>query len=138
MHLYQPLTRGSAARPRPPARVCACVRAGKEYAKADSRYATRDAFIVQMEGVTAFAWGPLCFLITWGILTRKAFRFSAMLVVSLGQLYGDVLYYLTCFHEGARMGARKACLGRHRGCPAAATRLMRAPLVQAWPNARRG
>lgn len=72
----------------------------KEYAKADSRYATRDAFIVQMEGVTAFAWGPACFLIVYGILYRKAFRFTAMLLVSLGQLYGDVLYYLTCWHEG--------------------------------------
>lgn len=86
-------------------------RTGKEYAKADSRYATRDAFIVQMEGVTAFAWGPACFLIVYGILYRKAFRFAAMLLVSLGQLYGDVLYYLTCYHEGG-CGAR----GGAKGC----------------------
>ncbi|PNH12882.1 3-beta-hydroxysteroid-Delta(8),Delta(7)-isomerase [Tetrabaena socialis] len=72
----------------------------KEYTKADSRYATRDAFIVQMEGVTAFVWGPACFLIVYGILYRRAWRFTAMLLVSLGQLYGDVLYYLTCMHEG--------------------------------------
>ncbi|KXZ44044.1 hypothetical protein GPECTOR_75g768 [Gonium pectorale] len=73
---------------------------GKEYTKADSRYATRDAFIIQMEGVTAFVWGPACFLIVYGLLYRAAWRFSAMMLVSLGQLYGDVLYYLTCFHIG--------------------------------------
>lgn len=88
--------------------------AGKEYAKADSRYATRDAFIVQMEGVTAFIWGPICFAIVYGILHRKAWRFTAMLLVSLGQLYGDVLYYLTCFHIGAggrgRAGGAAACI----------------------------
>ncbi|KAG2484007.1 hypothetical protein HYH03_017174 [Edaphochlamys debaryana] len=72
----------------------------KEYTKADSRYATRDAFIVQMEGVTAFVWGPLCFVIVLGILYRTSWRFTAMALVSLGQLYGDVLYYLTCIHEG--------------------------------------
>ncbi|KAG2431278.1 hypothetical protein HYH02_013409 [Chlamydomonas schloesseri] len=78
----------------------------KEYAKADSRYATRDAFIVQMEGVTAFIWGPICFAIVYGILYRSAWRFTAMLLVSLGQLYGDVLYYLTCFHIGVEKHTR--------------------------------
>lgn len=72
----------------------------KEYAKADSRYATRDAFIVQMEGVTAWLWGPAFFLIVYGIVSRSAWRFSAIMLVSWGQLYGDVLYYLTCWHEG--------------------------------------
>ncbi|GLC34711.1 hypothetical protein PLESTF_000005600 [Pleodorina starrii] len=78
----------------------------KEYTKADSRYATRDAFVIMMEAVTAFAWGPLCFLIVLGILYRSSWRFSAMLVVSLGQLYGDVLYYLTCFYEGVHKYGR--------------------------------
>lgn len=36
----------------------------KEYAKADSRYASRDAFIIAMEAVTAFAWGPLCWVVS--------------------------------------------------------------------------
>ncbi len=75
---------------------------GKEYAKADSRYATRDAFIVQMELVTAFAWGPGSLAIAAGLAARAPWRYSAMMVVSLGQLYGDVLYYLTCFHLGKR------------------------------------
>jgi cholestenol delta-isomerase len=74
--------------------------AWKEYTKADSRYATRDDFIVGMEAITAFIWGPLCPLVTYGILTSKSWRFTLMLIVSLGQIYGDVLYYATCYLEG--------------------------------------
>jgi cholestenol delta-isomerase len=74
--------------------------AWKEYTKADSRYATRDDFIVSMEAVTAFLWGPLCPLIVYGIFAAKPWRFTLMALVSLGQIYGDVLYYGTCFLEG--------------------------------------
>lgn len=74
--------------------------AGKEYAKADSRYASRDDFVISMEACTAFLEGPGCFLIVWAMLTRKAWRFSAITLVSLGQLYGDVLYFMTCIHGG--------------------------------------
>ncbi|GIL46155.1 hypothetical protein Vafri_3201 [Volvox africanus] len=79
----------------------------KEYTKADSRYATRDAFIITMEAVTAFAWGPLSFLIVVGVLYRTSWRFSAMILVSLGQLYGDVLYYMTCIYEGVHKYSRR-------------------------------
>eukprot|EP00887_Chlorella_sp_A99_P001896 scaffold18.g1896.t1 len=72
----------------------------KEYSKADSRYATRDAFIVAMEAVTAFAWGPLCWVAVAGIFSAAAWRYSLMMIVSLGQIYGDVLYYVTCYLEG--------------------------------------
>lgn len=72
----------------------------KEYAKADSRYATRDSFIISMEAVTAFVWGPACLAVTYGILGRKPWRLPLMIVVSLGQIYGDVLYYATCWLEG--------------------------------------
>ncbi|MEW5299184.1 MAG: hypothetical protein WDW38_005070 [Sanguina aurantia] len=78
----------------------------KEYAKADSRYATRDAFTIQMEAVTAFIEGPACFLIVFAILYRKAFRYVAIMLVSTGQLYGDVLYYATCFHVGVAKHSR--------------------------------
>lgn len=53
-----------------------------------------------MEAVTAFIEGPACFLIVFAILYRKAFRYVAIMLVSTGQLYGDVLYYATCFHVG--------------------------------------
>ncbi|KAI8464452.1 MAG: Emopamil-binding protein [Monoraphidium minutum] len=72
----------------------------KEYAKADSRYATRDDFVISMEAVTAFVEGPGCFLIVWALCARKAWRYVAVVLVSLGQLYGDVLYFGTCLHGG--------------------------------------
>jgi hypothetical protein len=74
--------------------------AGKEYSKADSRYATRDDFIVAMEAVTAFIEGPGCLLIVWGMLKARPWRHVAIVMVSLGQLYGDVLYFGTCLHGG--------------------------------------
>jgi cholestenol delta-isomerase len=80
--------------------LCALALAGKEYAKADSRYATRDDFIISMEAVTAFIEGPACLLIVWGMLKQKPWRLATIVMVSLGQLYGDVLYFGTCFHGG--------------------------------------
>uniref|UniRef100_A0A8C3PZE1 EXPERA domain-containing protein n=1 Tax=Chrysolophus pictus TaxID=9089 RepID=A0A8C3PZE1_CHRPC len=67
----------------------------KEYAKADSRYMTSDDFTVAMESVTAWAWGPLSFLTFLAFLCRHPARFVLQLIVSLGQLYGDILYFAT-------------------------------------------
>ena len=53
-----------------------------------------------MEAITAFVWGPLCPLIVYGIFKSSPWRFTLMLIVSLGQIYGDVLYYGTCMLEG--------------------------------------
>lgn len=53
-----------------------------------------------MEAVTAFIEGPACLLIVWGMLRLKPWRFTAIMLVSLGQLYGDVLYFGTCAHGG--------------------------------------
>eukprot|EP00243_Klebsormidium_subtile_P012227 TRINITY_DN7335_c0_g1_i1.p1 TRINITY_DN7335_c0_g1~~TRINITY_DN7335_c0_g1_i1.p1 ORF type:complete len:222 (-),score=11.35 TRINITY_DN7335_c0_g1_i1:472-1137(-) len=72
----------------------------KEYSKGDSRYATRDSFVVSMETVTAFAWGPGSFLVAYALATDAPYRHAAQLLVSLGQLYGDVLYFGTCYLEG--------------------------------------
>ncbi len=74
--------------------------AWKEYTKADSRYASRDSFVISMEAVTAFLVGPLCFVATHGILKNRPWRWVLSLVVSVCQVYGDVLYYGTCFLEG--------------------------------------
>ena len=81
-------------------RVLRC--AGKEYAKADSRYATRDAFVISMEAVTAFVEGPLCFVIVYAMLLRRPWRHVLQLLVSCGQLYGDALYFATSYLEGER------------------------------------
>ena len=53
-----------------------------------------------MEAVTAFLWGPLCPAVVYGIATSAPWRFTLMIIVSVGQIYGDVLYYGTCYLEG--------------------------------------
>ncbi|KAK6063568.1 emopamil binding protein [Seiridium cupressi] len=87
-----------------PARASLFGQLWKEYALSDRRYLTRDPFVVCMETVTAFCWGPLSFLVGWYIIKRNPFRHPLQLVVSLGQLYGDVLYYATFFFEDSVFG----------------------------------
>ncbi|KAJ5881955.1 uncharacterized protein N7529_000627 [Penicillium soppii] len=67
----------------------------KEYSLSDSRYLTSDAFLVSMEAVTAFCWGPLAFLIAYCIAIEHPVRHALQIIISLGQVYGDVLYYAT-------------------------------------------
>lgn len=55
-----------------------------------------------MEAVTAFVWGPVSFALVHGLLNKKIWRYTLMIIVSLGQIYGDVLYFATCFMEGTR------------------------------------
>ncbi|KAG6038346.1 hypothetical protein E4U41_004295 [Claviceps citrina] len=71
----------------------------KEYALSDSRYMTRDPFVVCMETVTALLWGPLSFALAHGVAARRPWRHPLQLVVCVGQLYGDVLYYAICWFE---------------------------------------
>ncbi|KAI8906875.1 Emopamil binding protein-domain-containing protein [Gorgonomyces haynaldii] len=73
----------------------------KEYALSDSRYLSSDSFVWVMESITAFVWGPICFCICYLILNDSPKRHILQVVVSMGQLYGDVLYYLTTLVEGA-------------------------------------
>ncbi|NXA00938.1 EBP isomerase, partial [Nesospiza acunhae] len=54
-----------------------------------------DDFTVAMETVTAWAWGPLSFLTFLALLRQHPARYILQLVVSLGQLYGDILYFAT-------------------------------------------
>ncbi|KAH8152604.1 uncharacterized protein LAJ45_03445 [Morchella importuna] len=71
----------------------------KEYALSDSRYMSYDAFTVAMERVTAIFWGPLSFYLVYAIAVSHPARYPLQIVVSLGQLYGDVLYYATASIE---------------------------------------
>ncbi|WYZ44859.1 hypothetical protein EsH8_VIII_000175 [Colletotrichum jinshuiense] len=68
----------------------------KEYSLSDSRYQTQDSFVVCMEAITAAFWGPLSFACAYCIVTSHPLRYPLQLIISLGQLYGDVLYYATC------------------------------------------
>lgn len=72
----------------------------KEYGKGDSRYIIADNFTVCMETITAWAWGPLSVWTVISFLQNKPYRFVLQLIVSLGQLYGDVLYFYTEYREG--------------------------------------
>ncbi|KAL2264217.1 hypothetical protein VTK26DRAFT_49 [Humicola hyalothermophila] len=67
----------------------------KEYSLSDSRYLTSDPFVLCMEAVTAVCWGPLSFAVACLIARDHPLRHPLQLLVSLGQLYGDVLYFAT-------------------------------------------
>jgi len=67
----------------------------KEYALSDSRYLTSDPFVLCMETITAAFWGPLSFLMMYFIIKSHPCRYPLQAIVSLGQVYGDVLYYAT-------------------------------------------
>ncbi|XP_023995606.1 3-beta-hydroxysteroid-Delta(8),Delta(7)-isomerase isoform X1 [Salvelinus sp. IW2-2015] len=72
----------------------------KEYSKGDSRYVIADNFTVCMETVTAWFWGPLSLWTLFAFLANKPCRFVLQLIVSLGQLYGAVLYFYTEHRDG--------------------------------------
>jgi len=90
----------------------------KEYSLSDSRYLTQDAFVLCMETIPAVScphtwslpnrantsttqvfWGPFSFLTAAFIATDHPLRYPFQIIVSLGQLYGDVLYYATCMFD---------------------------------------
>ncbi|KAK1801730.1 hypothetical protein P4O66_022368 [Electrophorus voltai] len=72
----------------------------KEYAKGDSRYVIADNFTVCMETVTACLWGPFSLWVVAAFLYNRPYRFVLQLIVSLGQLYGAVLYFYTEHRDG--------------------------------------
>ncbi|TGO44656.1 hypothetical protein BOTNAR_0773g00030 [Botryotinia narcissicola] len=45
--------------------------------------------------VTAFLWGPMCFTVAAFIATRHPLRHPLQIIVTVGQIYGLVLYYAT-------------------------------------------
>ena len=88
----------------------------KEYAMSDSRYLTSDPFVLCMETVTAVRkdylrprvgrliwikalWGPLSFLMVYFIVVSHPLRHPLQMIISLGQIYGDVLYYATSMFD---------------------------------------
>ncbi|CAO2841168.1 unnamed protein product [Amaranthus hypochondriacus] len=77
----------------------------KEYSKGDSRYASFDSAIVAVEMVTAVAWGPACLLAAYAIAAHKSYRYVLQLIISLGQFYGLVIYYITAVLEGDHFSA---------------------------------
>ncbi|CAH1794632.1 unnamed protein product [Owenia fusiformis] len=76
----------------------------KEYGLGDSRYIASDNFTVCMETITAFIDGPLCILTTVAFVKSHPLRYPLQLTVSLCQLYGDVLYFMTSYFDGFKHG----------------------------------
>ncbi|TKA26608.1 hypothetical protein B0A50_04716 [Salinomyces thailandicus] len=76
----------------------------KEYAFSDSRYLTQNSFVLCMETVTAVCWGPGCLIVAAMIMTRNPYRYAVQMVVSMGQFYGDALYFATCLFDHVAMG----------------------------------
>ncbi|PNY00208.1 putative 3-beta-hydroxysteroid-delta(8)delta(7)-isomerase-like protein [Trifolium pratense] len=72
----------------------------KEYSKGDSRYAARDAGIVTVEILTALLEGPASLLAVYAIATGKSYSYILQFAISLGQLYGIAVYYITAILEG--------------------------------------
>ncbi|KAJ3295542.1 hypothetical protein HK104_002558 [Borealophlyctis nickersoniae] len=73
----------------------------KEYALSDSRYMTSDPVVVIIEGITAVLWGLGSFLTAYFIYKDHPVRHVLEFLISTGQIYGDILYYLTTLIEGA-------------------------------------
>lgn len=71
----------------------------KEYAFSDSRYLTKDSFVLCVETMTVVCWGPGCLLVAALIMLRHPLRYPIQLIVSMGQLYGDALYYATSIFD---------------------------------------
>jgi len=76
----------------------------KEYGQGDSRYVSGDTFTVCMESITAFIDGPLAALAVYTFLKNSPNRYIVQMVLSLCQLYGDVLYFSTEVMEGFTHG----------------------------------
>ncbi|XP_018581360.1 3-beta-hydroxysteroid-Delta(8),Delta(7)-isomerase [Scleropages formosus] len=72
----------------------------KEYSKGDSRYVISDNFTVCVETITVLCWGPLSIWAVLAFLYNRPNRFLLQLVISLGQLYGAVLYFFTEHRDG--------------------------------------
>eukprot|EP00891_Asterochloris_glomerata_P007244 jgi/Astpho2/7244/fgenesh1_pg.00113_%23_61_t len=74
---------------------------GKEYARADSRFASRDALMLAQETITAVLEGPLCFIILWGMLNdAQPWVDIVALAVSLSQMLGMMVYVGTMALSG--------------------------------------
>ncbi|KGN52949.1 probable 3-beta-hydroxysteroid-Delta(8),Delta(7)-isomerase [Cucumis sativus] len=72
----------------------------KEYSKGDSRYAARESGIVSIEGLTSVLEGPACILAAYAIASGKSYSYILQFAISLGQLYGTLLYYVTAVLDG--------------------------------------
>ncbi|XWS33051.1 hypothetical protein CRYUN_Cryun22dG0044800 [Craigia yunnanensis] len=78
---------------------------GKEYSKGDSIYEGRDTVIVTVEGITSVLEGPPSLLAVYVIATGKGYRYILQFAISMGQLYGTFVYFITAYLDGDNFAA---------------------------------
>ena len=91
-----------------------------------------------MEAVTAYIEGPLCFVIMYGMMKQKPWRFTLQLAVSLGQAYGDVLYFATTCYEGMLSAVCSVHMAPMWCCSASVVAWHDGNSVNAWDSVLRG
>ncbi|KAI0969418.1 Emopamil binding protein-domain-containing protein [Xylaria arbuscula] len=67
----------------------------KEYALSDSRYLTSDFFMLSVESITVFFWGPLCLANAIATARNSPSRHPLRIIACVTHLYGVALYYAT-------------------------------------------
>ncbi|RYC55573.1 hypothetical protein CHU98_g10644 [Xylaria longipes] len=67
----------------------------KEYALSDSRYLTSDFFMLSVESITVFFWGPLCLANAIATARNSPSRHALRIIACVAHLYGVALYYAT-------------------------------------------
>ncbi|KAI0879615.1 Emopamil-binding protein [Hypoxylon argillaceum] len=67
----------------------------KEYALSDSRYLVSDFFMLSVESITVFFWGPLCLAAAITTARRSPSRHALRIIACVAHLYGVALYYAT-------------------------------------------
>ncbi|MED6218687.1 hypothetical protein PIB30_028774 [Stylosanthes scabra] len=72
----------------------------KEYSKGDSRYVGRDAGVLSVEALTSVFAGPASLLAVYAIAAGKSYSHILQFGISVGQLYGVGIYYMTALLEG--------------------------------------
>ncbi|KAI0816292.1 Emopamil binding protein-domain-containing protein [Xylaria sp. FL0064] len=71
----------------------------KEYALSDSRYLTSDSFMLSVESITVFIWGPLCLANAIATARNSPWRHALRIIACVAHLYGVALYYATSHCE---------------------------------------
>ncbi|KAK5627676.1 hypothetical protein RRF57_003391 [Xylaria bambusicola] len=67
----------------------------KEYALSDSRYLTSDFFMLSVESITVFFWGPLCLANAIATARNSPSRYALRIIACVAHLCGVALYYAT-------------------------------------------
>ncbi|KAH9884484.1 Emopamil binding protein-domain-containing protein [Xylariomycetidae sp. FL2044] len=78
----------------------------KEYALSDSRYLTSDSFMLSVESITVFIWGPLCLANALSIVVASPLRHGLRILACMAHLYGVALYYATSTCDSYLAGRR--------------------------------